>query len=88
MPVLGPSRPLDGRVEGKLSGPTGASAPGERIGGVEVRAKAGPGVVFLILGLALIGVGISGQRVFLGVGLVFLAIGLAAAVRQRRSGGS
>lgn len=55
--------------------------------GIEVNAKAKPGVVFLVLGLAFIALGLAGQRVFLAVGLVFLVIGVAAAIRQRRGVG-
>jgi hypothetical protein len=46
--------------------------------------KSRSAVPFLALGFAFIAFGMSGQRVFVGVGLVFLAIGLAFVVRQTR----
>ena len=52
-----------------------------------MNAKPKPGVVFLVLGLAFIALGLTGQRVFLILGLVFLVIGLAAAIRRGPAGG-
>ena len=42
------------------------------------------GYPFLVMGIAFIALGISGQRTFLYVGVVFLLIGMAWLVRNRR----
>ena len=49
--------------------------------------KGKPGIPFLILGVAFLAIGVSGQRGFWGIGAAFLAIGVAMLVRQRRAGG-
>ncbi len=46
--------------------------------------KPGPGVPFLVIGIAFIALGITGQRVFLAIGVVFLALGAALMARQRK----
>ena len=43
------------------------------------------GIPFLVIGIAFIGLGISGQRAFIGIGVVFMAIGAAMLARQRRA---
>lgn len=50
--------------------------------------KPGPGVPFLVIGIAFIALGISGQRAFIAIGVAFLALGAALLFRQRRVGGS
>jgi len=47
--------------------------------------KRKPGIVFLILGIVLLGIGALGQRALFGVGVAFLAIGVAFLARQRRA---
>lgn len=42
-----------------------------------------PGVVFLIIGIALIAVGIGGRSALLYAGLAFLVIGLVQMMRRR-----
>lgn len=41
-------------------------------------------IPFIALGTAFIGVGMTGQRVFLYVGIVFLALGIAVVVKRSR----
>jgi hypothetical protein len=50
--------------------------------------KRGPGVPFLVMGIAFISLGISGQRAFIAIGGAFLALGAALMFRRRRVGGS
>jgi uncharacterized membrane protein YkgB len=50
--------------------------------GVYVNARA-PGVVFLIIGIALIAVGIGGRSALLYAGLAFLVIGLVQMTRRK-----
>ena len=50
--------------------------------------KGKPGIPFLVMGVAFLAIGASGQRVFLGIGAAFLAIGVAFLLRQKRAGGS
>jgi len=52
---------------------------------VEDDVKRGPGVPFLIMGIAFISLGISGQRAFIAIGGAFLALGAALLFRQRRN---
>lgn len=47
--------------------------------------KRKPGIVFLMLGIVLLGIGALGQHALFGVGVAFLAIGVAFLARQRRS---
>jgi uncharacterized membrane protein len=47
--------------------------------------KRKPGIVFLILGVVLLGIGALGQHAFFGVGVAFLAIGVVFLARQRRA---
>jgi hypothetical protein len=49
--------------------------------------KRTPGISFVIIGVVFLGIGASGQRNFLGIGVAFLAIGIAFLVRQKRAGG-
>lgn len=42
-------------------------------------------MVFLILGIAMLTIGDSGQRVFLVIGAVFIALAAATFARVRRS---
>jgi hypothetical protein len=50
--------------------------------------KPKPGLPFLVMGLAFVAIGASGQRAFLGIGTAFLAIGLVMLMREKRAGGS
>jgi len=50
--------------------------------------KGKPSIPFLVMGVAFLAIGVSGQRVFLGIGAAFLAIGVTLLVRQKRAGGS
>lgn len=43
------------------------------------------GIPFLVIGIAFIALGISGQKAFIAIGIVFLAIGGAMLARQRRA---
>ena len=43
------------------------------------------GIPFLVIGIAFITLGISGQKAFIGIGIVFMAIGAAMLARQRRA---
>ena len=43
------------------------------------------GLPFLVIGMAFIALGISGQKAFIGIGVVFLAVGTAMLARQRRA---
>lgn len=43
------------------------------------------GVPFLVIGIAFLGLGISGQKAFIAIGIVFMAIGAALLVRARRA---
>lgn len=43
------------------------------------------GLPFLVIGIAFIALGISGQRTFIALGVVFMAIGAAMLARQRRA---
>ena len=47
------------------------------------RAKRPAGIAFLVLGIGLMAVGMSGQRTFVGVGVVFLVIGIAFLARSK-----
>ena len=40
---------------------------------------------FLVIGIAFIAIGISGQKAFIAIGIVFMALGAAMLARQRRS---
>ncbi|HEX8146237.1 MAG TPA: hypothetical protein VF591_03460 [Pyrinomonadaceae bacterium] len=42
------------------------------------------GAPFIVLGIALLAIGVSNNRTFLFVGLTFIFIGLAVALRGRR----
>ena len=46
------------------------------------------GVPFIVMGLAFLAIGASGQRAFFGIGAAFLAIGLVFVMREKRAGGS
>lgn len=50
-----------------------------------MRATTGPWLAFLAIGVAFIAIGITTNRVYLGVGVVFLVLG--AALRGRSKGG-
>jgi hypothetical protein len=41
------------------------------------------GIAFLLLGIGLTAMGMSGQRAFAGVGVVFLVIGIAFLARSK-----
>lgn len=43
------------------------------------------GIPFLVIGIAFIALGISGQKAFIAIGIVFMAIGAALLLRQRRA---
>jgi hypothetical protein len=43
------------------------------------------GIPFLVIGIAFIALGISGQKAFIAIGIVFMAIGGAILARQRRA---
>lgn len=43
------------------------------------------GLPFLVIGIAFIALGISGQKAFIAIGIVFLAIGGALMARARRA---
>lgn len=43
------------------------------------------GVPFLVIGIALLTIGFSGQRAFVAIGAAFLVIGAALLLRQRRT---
>ena len=43
------------------------------------------GLPFLVIGIALIAIGISGQKAFIAIGVVFMAIGAALLSRERRA---
>lgn len=43
------------------------------------------GLPFLVIGIAFIALGTSGQKAFIGIGVVFLAVGTAMLARQRRA---
>ena len=43
------------------------------------------GLPFLVIGIACITLGISGQKAFIAIGIVFMAIGAAMIARQRRA---
>lgn len=43
------------------------------------------GIPFLVIGIAFIALGISGQKAFIAIGIVFMAIGAALLSRQRRA---
>ena len=43
------------------------------------------GIPFLVIGIAFIAIGISGQKAFIAIGIVFMALGAALLVRQRRT---
>ena len=40
---------------------------------------------FLVIGIAFVVLGISGQRAFLAIGLAFIVLGLIMAIRMKRS---
>lgn len=42
------------------------------------------GIPFLVIGIAFITLGISGQKAFIAIGIVFMAIAAAMLARQRR----
>lgn len=52
------------------------------------KSKRPAGIAFLAIGIALMAVGISGQRTLAGVGVVFLVIGIAFLARGKASGGA
>lgn len=43
------------------------------------------GIPFLVIGIAFIALGISGQKAFVAIGVVFMALGAAILARQRRA---
>ena len=43
-------------------------------------------IPFIALGTAFLGVGATGRRVFIYVGIVFLALGIAVIVKRSRAG--
>ena len=43
------------------------------------------GIPFLVIGIAFIALGISGQKAFIAIGIVFMAIGGALLAQQRRA---
>lgn len=43
------------------------------------------GLPFLVIGIAFIALGISGQKAFIAIGIAFLAIGAVLIARQRRT---
>ncbi len=55
---------------------------------MNTRSKRPAGIAFLVLGIGLTAMGMSGQRTFVGVGVVFLVIAIAFLVRSRSAGGN
>jgi hypothetical protein len=49
--------------------------------------KGKPGIAFLILGVAFLALGVSGQGNFVGIGVAFLVIGVVFLLRQKRARG-
>ncbi len=47
--------------------------------------KAKAGIPFLVIGIAFIALGISGQKAFIAIGIVFMALGAALLARQKRT---
>lgn len=43
------------------------------------------GLPFLVIGIAFIALGISGQKAFLAIGIAFMVLGAVLMARQRRS---
>jgi hypothetical protein len=43
------------------------------------------GIPFLVIGIAFLALGISGQKAFIAIGIVFMAIGGALLARARRA---
>ena len=43
------------------------------------------GIPFLVIGLAFITLGISGQKAFIAIGIVFMVLGAALLTRLRRA---
>jgi membrane-bound ClpP family serine protease len=53
---------------------------------VNAKSKRPAGIAFLVLGIGLTAMGMSGQRAFAGVGVVFLVIGIAFLARSKSAG--
>ncbi len=54
---------------------------------MNARSKRPAGMAFLVIGIGLMAVGMSGQRTFVGIGVVFLAIGIAFLARSKSASG-
>jgi len=53
---------------------------------MNTKSKRPAGIAFLVLGIGLTAMGMSGQRTFAGVGVVFLVIGIAFLARSKSAG--
>lgn len=51
----------------------------------EAVLKPKAGIPFLVIGIAFITLGISGQKAFIAIGIVFMALGAAFLARARRA---
>jgi hypothetical protein len=53
---------------------------------MSTKSKSAVGFAFLVLGIALGAVGMSGQQAFVGVGVVFLCLGIILVAQSRAKG--
>jgi membrane-bound ClpP family serine protease len=54
---------------------------------MNTKSKRPAGIAFLAIGIALMAMGMSGQRTLAGVGVVFLVVGIAFLARSKSAGG-
>jgi hypothetical protein len=52
---------------------------------MQEKSKRPAGIAFLVLGIGLTAIGISGQRTFIGVGVVFLVLGIVFLARSAKA---
>ena len=52
---------------------------------MEARSKRPAGIAFLVLGIGLSVIGVSGQRTFIGVGVVFPVLGIVFLARNAKA---
>ena len=52
---------------------------------MQEKSKRPAGIAFLVLGIGLLAIGMSGQRAFMGTGVVFLVLGIVFLARSAKA---